>query len=80
MTREEFAMLLIRRANLEEWITLLENERWPGDSPAGSMENVLAAYRSMLEAVDVAIERAPRAYRQDEGPANSKEPAGPTRR
>jgi hypothetical protein len=55
MSPEEFAMLLVRPANLEEWIALLENERWPGDRPEGSIENVMAAYRSMLEAVDLAL-------------------------
>lgn len=66
MTREELAMLLIRRANLQEWIALLENERWPGDNPEGSMKNVLAAYRKMLEAVETDLQKAPRAFRQDE--------------
>ena len=76
MTREEFAMLLIRRANLQEWITLLENERWPGDSPEGSMKNVLAAYRKMLEAVDTDLQKAPRAFRRQEGPAYRIRPRG----
>lgn len=66
MTREEFAMLLIRRANLQEWIALLESERWPGDSPEGSMKRVLAAYRKMLEDVDLALQKAPRDFRRHE--------------
>ena len=80
MTREEFAMLLIRRANLQEWIALLENKRWPGDSPQRSMKNVLAAYRKMLEDVDLALQKAPRAFRRHEGPADRSEAAQSERR
>ena len=75
VTDEEFAMLLIRRANLQEWIALLENERWPGESPEGSIKNVLAAYRKMLQAVDLALQKAPRGFRRREAPA---ETTGPT--
>ena len=70
VSQEEFAMLLIRRANLEEWIALLENERWPGDNLEGSMKNVLAAYRKMLEAVETDLQKAPRAFRPARGLAD----------
>lgn len=61
MSREEFAMLLIRRANLEERLARLENGTWPGDSPKESIRTILGAYRSMLQAVDIALEQAPQA-------------------
>ena len=77
VSREEFAILLIRRANLQEWITLLENERWPGDCPQGSMENVLAAYRSLLQDVDLALQKAPRAFRRKQGLMDRNEITGP---
>src|SRR5689334_13990301 len=78
MFREEFAMLLIRRANLEEWIALLEKGSWPGDRPAGSIADALRAYRSMLEAVDIALQKAPRAFRRPQGLAEGDETRGPT--
>ena len=79
MTREEFAMLLIRQANLQQWIALLDNERWPGDNPEGSMKNVLAAYRKMLETVETDLQKAPRTFRRHEGLARRNSPTGPTR-
>ena len=78
--REEFAMLLIRRANLEEWIALLESGSWPGDRPAGSIADALHAYRSMLEAVDIALQKAPRAFRRPQGSAEGDEIRAPTSR
>jgi len=62
MSREEFAMLLIRRANLQEWIALLEKGRWTGDRSDGSIADALRRYRSLLGAVDIALQQAPSAF------------------
>lgn len=53
MTRDEIAKLQVRRANLQEWIALLEAGRWPGDRVQVCRGAALEHYRLALELVEL---------------------------